>query len=203
MSEIITSRPSILDLSQLTRWIAQRPARTVLADSDSSTPAAVLVPLVNHPSGTTILLTQRTAHLEHHPGQVSFPGGRLEPADQGCAITCALRETVEEIGLSQDNVTVLGCLDELKTGTGFRVIPVIGFVHPPFTLELDSFEVAEVFEVPVSFICDKSNHRRMKRMVDGVEKSWWSLTWQDRVIWGLTASILVSLQDELASSGVL
>ncbi len=170
---------------------------------DGCTPAAVLVPLVDHPDGPTVLLTQRTAHLEHHPGQISFPGGRLEESDSGCAITCALRETEEEIGLSPDNVTVLGCMDERKTGTGFRVIPVIGIVRPPFTLTLDAFEVAEVFEVPVSFICDRANHQRMTRLVDGVEKSWWSLTWQGRVIWGLTASILVAFHDELATSGVL
>jgi len=203
MSETLTSRASFPNLSLVSQWIAGRSRCPRPAEPDGGTPAAVLVPLVDHPCGATVLLTRRTAHLEHHPGQISFPGGRLEPEDSGDAVACALRETEEEIGLSPDNVTVLGCLDERRTGTGFRVVPVIGIVHPPFSLTLDSFEVAEAFEVPLSFFCDPANRTRMKRMVDGVEKSWWSLSWQGRNIWGLTAAILVSFHDELASSGVL
>ena len=191
-----------LDLTLLPRWIASRCPHTY-DDRQAGTRAAVLVPLVQRPEGVTVLLTQRTDHLDHHPGQVSFPGGRLEDEDRGDAVTCALRETVEEIGLAADHVTVLGCLDERVTGTGFRVTPVLGVVRPPFSLAPDSFEVAEVFEVPLRFFLDPANRQRMKRMVDGEEKSWWSLPWQGRNIWGLTALILVAFTDELASCGVL
>ena len=202
MSETTITTPSNLDLSLLSQWISARIASTHDAEIDA-TPAAVLVPLVDRADGITVLLTQRTAHLEHHPGQVSFPGGRLEPEDAGDAVTCALRETEEEIGLSPDSVTVLGCLDERVTGTGFRVVPVVGIVRPPFSLSLDDFEVAEVFEVPLHFFSNPANRKRVVRIVDGVEKSSWSLSWQGRTIWGLTASILVSFHDELASSCVL
>ena len=202
MTETIVALDHDLDLSLLPQWISTRLASTY-GDDQQGTRAAVLVPLVERPEGVTVLLTQRTDHLDHHPGQVSFPGGRLEPDDDGDAVVCALRETAEEIGLAADNVTVLGCLDERVTGTGFRVTPVLGIVRPPFSLVLDDFEVAEVFEVPLRFFRDPANRKRMVRMVDGVEKSWWSLTWQGRNIWGLTALILVAFNDELASSGVL
>ena len=201
MSETCTDPATDLDLTLLSQWLAERPARTC-DPGQPGTPAAVLVPLIARPEGVTVLLTQRTAHLDHHPGQVSFPGGRLEPEDGDDAVLCALRETAEEIGLSAHNVTVLGCLDERVTGTGFRVIPVVGVVQTPFALALDDFEVAEVFEVPLRFFRDPANRTRMVRMVDGVEKSWVSLSWQDRNIWGLTALILVALNDELASAGL-
>ena len=202
MSELPPKSRPDLDLSQLPQWIKTRPAST-LALEQPGTRAAVLVPLVQRPQGVTVLLTQRTDHLDHHPGQVSFPGGRLEDDDHGNAVTGALRETIEEIGLHTDRVKVIGCLDERATGTGFRVTPVLGIVQTPFSLTLDAFEVAEVFEVPLSFFADPTNRRRMKRMVDGEEKSWWSFPWQDRNIWGLTASILVALTDELTSFGIL
>ena len=202
MSETTITSPPSLDLSLLSQWISKRPAITHAADTPE-TPAAVLLPLVERPEGITVLLTQRTAHLEHHPGQVSFPGGRLEPADEGDAIICALRETEEEIGLPADNVTILGCLDERITGTGFRVIPVVGIVRPPFTLVLDEFEVADVFEVPLHFFGELDKRQRLVRVIDGIEKSSWTLSWHGRVIWGLTASILITFHDELASSGVL
>lgn len=202
MSEIAQKPVTDLDLSQLPRWIQSRPAST-LAVNQPGTRAAVLVPLVQRPQGVTVLLTQRTDHLDHHPGQVSFPGGRLEDADQGNAVTCALRETIEEIGLHTDRITVIGCLDERATGTGFRVTPILATIQTPFALTLDAFEVAEVFEVPLSFFAAPVNRRRMQHTVDGVEKSWWSFPWQDRNIWGLTAAILVTLTDELASFGIL
>lgn len=202
MNETAIITPSTLDLSLLSQWISGR-ASTLHATGQGATPAAVLVPLVERPDGFTVLLTQRTDHLEHHPGQVSFPGGRLEPEDNGNAITCALRETAEEIGLPPESVTVLGCLDERVTGTGFRVIPVVGVVRPPFSLVLDEFEVADVFEVPIEFFSNPANRKRLVRTVDGIEKTSWSLSWQGRTIWGLTASILITFHDELASCGVL
>jgi hypothetical protein len=120
-------------------------------------------------------------------------------ADGGDAVVCALRETEEEIGLAQNRVTVLGCLSERSSRTGFRVTPVIGLVQPPFDLALDDFEVAEVFEVPLDFLVDAGNRQLQRVVHEGRERSFWSILWEGRNIWGLTAAILVTLVDELAS----
>lgn len=173
----------------------QMPGRAVL--DRAPTPAAVLVPLVHRDEGMTVLLTQRTAHLAHHPGQVSFPGGRLEDCDGNDAVTCALRETEEEIGLPPAHVTVLGRLDDYVTATGFHVTPVVGLVRPPFDLLPDPFEVAEVFEVPLPFLLDGGNHVLHRREIDGRSRPFWQMVWQERVIWGATAGILVNLSDVL------
>ncbi|HSV30016.1 MAG TPA: CoA pyrophosphatase [Candidatus Omnitrophota bacterium] len=162
-------------------------------------PAAVLVPLVERDHGLTVLLTQRTAHLAHHPGQISFPGGRLEDCDQGDAVACALRETEEEIGLSRGFVTIVGRLDQYVTGTGFSVTPVVGLVSPPFELTLDAFEVADVFEVPLDFLVDTGNHRLHRREVAGRARPFWAMTWEERLIWGATAGILVNLSEVLSN----
>lgn len=156
------------------------------------TPAAVLVPLVVRPSGMTVLLTKRTKHLRDHAGQVSFPGGRCEPAD-GSAVVTALREANEEVGLTQDQIEVLGTLPEYDTGTGFHVVPVVALVHPPLNLKLDDFEVEEVFEPPLSFILDTANHQRHKIEARGKLREFWAMPWRDYYIWGATAGMLVSL----------
>lgn len=188
--------PVIMDRFKSRMWSSR------FVGEGEGTPAAVLVPLVFRPQGMTVLLTQRTAHLAHHPGQISFPGGRFEEEDACDAVACALRETEEEIGLGQDRVAVLGCLDERSSRTGFRVTPVIGIVHPPFDLALDDFEVAEVFEVPLDFLGEPRNRSLERVMHEGKERSFWSIVWQGRKIWGLTAAILVTLVDELASGAV-
>ncbi|MBC7951146.1 MAG: CoA pyrophosphatase [Rhodospirillaceae bacterium] len=178
-----------------------RPGRVALAHESSMkvlTPAAVLVPLVERPQGMTVLLTQRTDHLAHHPGQISFPGGRLEDSDGGDFVVAALRETQEEIGLLPERVTVLGRLDEYITGTGFMVIPVVGIITPPFEVTADPFEVAEVFEVPLAFVLDPENHKLNRRVVEGRHRPFWALTYEERVIWGATAGILVNLSDVLS-----
>ncbi|WP_239988512.1 CoA pyrophosphatase [Paramagnetospirillum kuznetsovii] len=177
---------------------AIRPGAPIEDDAASLTPAAVLVPLVDRPDGMTILLTKRTAHLAHHPGQISFPGGRLESDDHGDFTACALRETEEEVGLSPDLVKVLGRLDDYVTGTGFVVTPVVGVIKPPFSLAPDSFEVAEIFEVPLSFVLDQANHQLQHREVQGRQRPFWALTWGDKLIWGATAGILINLSDVLA-----
>ena len=159
-------------------------------------PAAVLVPLVDHPDGMSVLLTQRTPHLSAHAGQIAFPGGRLEPEDPD-AVAAALRETEEEIGLPREHVTLIGRLDTYVTGTGFEITPVVGIVSTPFTLTVDPFEVADVFEVPLPFILDASNHRRTERMFEERRRVFFVLPYRDRNIWGATAGMLVNLAEVL------
>lgn len=152
-------------------------------------PAAVLVPLVDRPHGTTILLTQRTAHLHAHAGQISFPGGRVDPGDRD-RIDTALRETQEETGLPRDRIETLGFLPDYDIATGFRVTPVVGWVRPPFALAPDPFEVADVFEVPLAFILDAGNHRRHSELREGRMRHFYSMPFESRNIWGATAGML-------------
>lgn len=163
------------------------------------TPAAVLVPLVDHQSGITVLLTQRTDHLNRHAGQIAFPGGRLEPEDP-TAVAGALREAEEEIGLAEERVEVVGRLDDYVTGTGFVVAPVVGLITPPFAVRLDPMEVADVFEVPLDFFLDPANHRRETRMFKGVERRFWVMPYKHRYIWGATAAMLVNLYEVLSET---
>lgn len=178
---------------------AVRPGRAALDRPPA--PAAVLVALVERPEGLTVLLTQRTDHLAHHPGQISFPGGRLEESDGGDPAVAALRETEEEIGLGRERVTLLGRLDQYVTGTGFGITPLVGVVEPPFDLAPDPFEVAEVFEVPLGFLIDPENHKLHRVVVEGRHRPFWSMTWEQRVIWGATAGILVNLSEVLVGPG--
>lgn len=161
--------------------------------------AAVLVPIVNRSSGLTVLLTQRTAHLRDHPGQISFPGGRCEPQDANPQAT-ALRECEEEVGLRSEQVEVLGCLPEYSTSTGFRVTPVVGLVTPPLNLRLDDFEVADVFETPLAFLLDAANYRRESVLHQGVQREFWAVPWRERFIWGATADMLIGLRECLLES---
>jgi len=160
-------------------------------------PAAVLVPLIDHPAGISVLLTQRTPHLSAHAGQISFPGGRIEDSDTD-ATEAALRETEEEIGLMREHVRVIGRLDTYVTGTGFEITPIVGIVKTPFRLAIDPFEVSEAFEVPLSFIVDPGNHRRMTREVERRTRFFFVLPFENRNIWGATAGMLVNLAEVLA-----
>jgi 8-oxo-dGTP pyrophosphatase MutT (NUDIX family) len=160
-------------------------------------PAAVLVPLLDHAEGMSVLLTQRTAHLSAHAGQISFPGGRIEE-DDADAVAAALRETEEEVGLARDKVSVIGRLDTYVTGTGFEITPIVGIVAPPVALSLDPFEVAEAFEVPLGFIVDRKNHQRVERESAGHSRCFYVLPFEGRNIWGATAGILVNLAEVLA-----
>lgn len=160
-------------------------------------PAAVLVPLIERPQGLSVLLTRRTAHLSAHAGQVSFPGGRIEPDDTD-AIAAALRETEEEVGLPRDRVTIVGRLDTYLTGTGFEITPVVGFVAAPYPLVIDPYEVAEAFEVPLDYILDPDNRREVERESAGRRRVFYVFPYQDRNIWGATAGILVNLAEVLA-----
>ncbi len=165
--------------------------------SSALRPAAVLVPLVDHAGGMSVLLTLRTAHLSAHAGQISFPGGRIEEHDPD-AIAAALRETEEEVGLPRDRVSVIGRLDTYVTGTGFEITPIVGIVAPPFALAIDPYEVAEAFEVPLAFILDRRNHQRIERAVGARSRSFFVLPFEGRNIWGATAGILVNLAEVLA-----
>ena len=158
--------------------------------------AAVLVGLVQRPAGLRVLLTRRTDALRHHAGQVSFPGGRIEPGDVD-AVAAALRETEEEVGLPRDRVSVIGRLDTYLTGTGFEITPVVGIVTPPFPISIDPFEVEEAFEVPLSYILDPRNHQRVERQSGAHRRIFYVLPYEGRNIWGATAGILVNLAEVL------
>ncbi|HEY1460076.1 MAG TPA: CoA pyrophosphatase [Casimicrobiaceae bacterium] len=159
-------------------------------------PAAVLVPLVNRPQGLTVLLTQRSAELPDHAGQISFPGGRVEPDDPDIE-HAALRETEEEIGLTRERVGVLGRLADYETVTGYRVTPVVGWVEPPFVLEPDPVEVADVFEVPLTFLLEPSNQQRHFRMLGELRRDYYAIPFGERYIWGATAAMLLILDRTL------
>jgi 8-oxo-dGTP pyrophosphatase MutT (NUDIX family) len=169
----------------------------VTPPSTALTPAAVLVPLIDHHGGMSVLLTQRTAHLTAHAGQISFPGGRVEEADAD-TVAAALRETEEEVGLPPHRVSVIGRLDTYVTGTGFEIAPIVGIVDPPVPIAIDPFEVAEAFEVPLAFILDRRNHQRIEREVGAHNRSYFVLPFEGRNIWGATAGILVNLAEVLA-----
>jgi 8-oxo-dGTP pyrophosphatase MutT (NUDIX family) len=167
------------------------------APAQPLTRAAVLVPLVAHPSGMTVLLTQRTPHLSSHAGQIAFPGGRIEPTDRD-PVAGALREAEEEIGLPPSHVEVIGLLDTWITGTGYEITPVVGFVGVPYPMTPDPSEVADVFEVPLHFIVDPLNHQSASREANGVTRTFFVLPYENRYIWGATAGILINLAEVLA-----
>lgn len=158
--------------------------------------AAVLVPIVAHAEGLTVLFTLRTSHLSAHAGQISFPGGRMDPGDADEA-AAALREAQEEIGLTPEKVQLVGRLDTYVTRTGFRIHPLVGLVAPPLTLRPDPQEVADVFEVPLDFLIDPSNLRRDSRDYQGVQRSFWAIPYDQRYIWGATAGMVVNLAEVL------
>ena len=161
------------------------------------TPAAVLFPIVLRDDGQTVLLTQRTAHLRDHAGQIAFPGGRVE-AEDSSPLHTALRETEEEIGLPRTQIDILGYLPEYRTGTGFRVTPVVALVRPPFELVLDPFEVAEAFEVPLAFLLDPANHQRHSLHYRGALRHFIAMPYGDYFIWGATAGMIRALTERLA-----
>ena len=200
-SDSVNSAPGI-DLDRLRSVLQPHPSRSVFVVEDGVgdeelTPASVLFPIVLRQSGPSVLLTQRTAHLKDHPGQISFPGGRVEPADASPAAT-ALREAQEEIGLAARHVEILGYLPEYRTGTGFRVTPVVAVVKPPFNLRPEPGEVAEIFEVPFSFLMDSANHQQHSQHYRGKLRHYFAMPYGEYFIWGATAGIIVTLARALA-----
>lgn len=160
------------------------------------TPAAVLVPLVIRGGGLTTLFTQRTEHLLHHAGQISFPGGHAEPGD-GTPEETALRETEEEVGLARAHITTIGRLNQYVTRTGFSITPVVALVTPPFEVTPDADEVDEVFEVPLDFLLDPANHQRHRREFKGQIREFYAMPYEDYYIWGATAGMLMNLYEVL------
>lgn len=171
------------------------PVMQKIAEVRPIRPAAVLVPVVERDE-PTILLTQRAQHLPDHPGQVSFPGGKIEKGDAS-PLESALREAEEEIGLDRAFVTAIGYLDVYMTTLGYRIVPTIARVRPGFTLSLNANEVDAVFEVPLAFLMDQRNVQRHARDWQGMKRHYYAITFGERYIWGVTAGILRNLYDRL------
>jgi 8-oxo-dGTP pyrophosphatase MutT (NUDIX family) len=159
-------------------------------------PAAVLVPIVARPEGLSVILIERPETMTAHPGQVSFPGGKVDAADAS-PVETALREAQEEIGLVRANVEVLGFLDCYQVGSGFRVVPVVGLLTPPFTLDVNAREVADAFEVPLAFLMDGANHQKHSREVRGQTQWFYAMPYEGRYIWGATAAMIRNLFERL------
>lgn len=159
-------------------------------------PAAVLAPIIKRPDGWTMLFTQRSVETPAHPGQVSFPGGRVQESDTN-AVETALRETFEEIGLTRDGIEPLGAWDAYETGTGYRVTPIVGLIEPGFELKLDPREVASVFEAPISFLFDPANHERREAVWQGQKRAYYAMPYGDHFIWGATAGMIRALYERL------
>jgi 8-oxo-dGTP pyrophosphatase MutT (NUDIX family) len=159
-------------------------------------PAAVLAPIIKRADGWTMLFTARSVETPAHPGQISFPGGRVQASDSG-AVDTALRETFEEIGLARDFIEPVGAWDRYDTITGYRVTPIVGLVEPGFDLKLDPREVASVFEAPLDFLMNPANHEKREAQWQGQTRYYYAIPWQDHNIWGATAGMIRALWEKL------
>lgn len=171
------------------------PVMQKIAEIRPIRPAAVLIPVVDHRE-PTVLLTQRAQHLPNHPGQISFPGGKIEKSDAD-PLDAALRETEEEIGLDRAHTEPLGYLDLYMTTQGYRIVPVIARVKPGFALTLNTGEVDATFEVPLAFLMDQTNVQRHSRDWQGMTRHFYALTFGEHYIWGVTAGILRNLHERI------
>ena len=188
-ARLLQQPPGITEHDDYDLGPAGRPA------SFGAAKAAVLLPVIQRQE-PMLLFTRRTDHLARHSGQVSFPGGRSEAGDL-TPVETALRETFEETGIAASFVTVAGYLDRYLTGTGFDIQPVVGLLADGFALTPDPREVAEIFEVPLAFLCDPSNRRRESREIGGRRRDFYAFTYQNHEIWGATAAIVVNLAERL------
>jgi len=171
------------------------PEMWVRAGVKATKPAAVLVPVIDRPE-PTVLLTLRTADLASHAGQVAFPGGKIEPADES-PVAAALREAREETGLAPSLIEPIGYLDLYLTFSGFRILPTVARVKPDFALTLNPREVVEAFEVPLGFVMTPANHQRKTRDWNGLQRDYYAIPFENRNIWGITAGILRNLYDRI------
>ena len=167
----------------------------IIAKEKPLRPAAVLIPVVEREM-PTVLLTTRAAHLNEHPGQISFPGGKIETSDAS-PLDAALREADEEIGLKRDFVDPVGYLDVYATGFGFRIMPVLARVKPGFELAVSKDEVYDVFEVPLAFLMDPVNHKVGTKEFRGMQRSFYEMPFEQRYIWGATAGMLRALYERI------
>ncbi|HEV7880148.1 MAG TPA: CoA pyrophosphatase [Bradyrhizobium sp.] len=167
----------------------------IIAQERPIRPAAVLIPIVDHPQ-PTVLLTQRAAHLNDHAGQISFPGGKIDATDAS-PLDAALREAEEEIGLTREFVDPIGYLDLYATGFGFRILPTLARVKPGFKLRINETEVDDAFEVPLAFLMDPANHQLHSKEFRGMERSYYAMPFAERYIWGATAGILRVLYERI------
>jgi 8-oxo-dGTP pyrophosphatase MutT (NUDIX family) len=167
----------------------------IVAREQPIRPAAVLIAVVDRPE-PTVLLTQRSAHLNDHAGQISFPGGKIDPTDAS-PLDAALREADEEVGLGREFIDPVGYLDLYGTAFGFRILPTVARVRPGFTLRVSAAEVDDVFEVPLAFLMNPANHQIHAKEFRGIERSYYAMPYEERYIWGATAGILRVLYERI------
>jgi 8-oxo-dGTP pyrophosphatase MutT (NUDIX family) len=167
----------------------------IVAREQPVRPAAVLIPVVDHPQ-PTVLLTQRSPHLNNHAGQISFPGGKIDATDAS-PLDAALREAEEEVGLTREFVEPIGYLDLYGTAFGFRILPTVARVKPGFKLKLNASEVDDAFEVPLAFLMNPENHQTHIKEFRGMERSYYAMPFAERYIWGATAGILRVLYERI------
>ena len=167
----------------------------IVAREQPIRPAAVLIAVVDHPQ-PTVLLTQRAAHLHDHAGQISFPGGKIDPQDAS-PLDAALREAWEEIGLEREFIDPIGYLDLYGTGFGFRILPTVARIRPGFSLRISEDEVDDAFEVPLAFLMNAANHQVHSKEFRGIMRSYYAMPFADRYIWGATAGMLRVLYERI------
>jgi 8-oxo-dGTP pyrophosphatase MutT (NUDIX family) len=167
----------------------------IIAREQPIRPAAVLIAVVDHPQ-PTVLLTQRSAHLNDHAGQISFPGGKIDPTD-ATPLDAALREAWEEVGLTREFIDPIGYLDLYGTGFGYRILPTVARVRPGFKLRISAAEVDDAFEVPLAFLMDAANHQVHSKEYRGIMRSYYAMPFEERYIWGATAGMLRVLYERI------
>jgi len=195
LNSVVPEALTDLSASAIRGDIDLDPAVWEKAGVQATKPAAVLVPVVARPE-PTVLLTQRTADLPSHSGQIAFPGGKIDPHDES-PLAAALREADEEIGLDTSLVDPIGYLDLFLTFSGFRILPLVARVDPGYRLQINPAEVTEAFEVPLEFLMQPGNHQRLKRDWRGIERQYYAMPFGERYIWGVTAGILRNLYERI------
>ena len=194
IQELSSDTLNALQAPQLGDHVLNPGAPLTLNDVGRIRLAAVLVPVVERPEGLAVLLTQRTEKLPSHAGQISFPGGKVEGGDESPSVT-AMREAEEELGLDRAFVEPIGFLDPYQTVTGFKIAPLVATLRSGFAIDPDLSEVAEVFEVPLSFLMDAANHHRHSILYEGRRRYYYAMPYEDRYIWGATAGILRNMYE--------